>query len=83
MKMIMSAAAAAMLLAGLAAPASADKRVRSIVEEYVQVPSAEIGSYVKLRRLAPRRKELIADTLEPGTSEWWRQMDREQRGGRR
>jgi uncharacterized protein YxeA len=40
--------------------------------------------YVKKKRYTTTgRKQYWADTLPIGTSAWWRQMDREQRGGRR
>lgn len=83
MKIIMSALAACVLLAGIAAPANADQRLRSVVEDYVKLPDAEKGNYVKLPRNVPRQIEHIADSLDTGSSGWWQQMDRERRGGRR
>ena len=38
--------------------------------------------YVK-KKYGTWRKQYWADTLPIGTSSWWQQMDREQRGGRR
>jgi hypothetical protein len=37
----------------------------------------------KQRRYVERQIEYDADKLPIGTSIWWQQMDREQRGGRR
>jgi hypothetical protein len=39
--------------------------------------------YVKKKYGTTWRKQYWADTLPVGTSAWWQQMDREQRGGRR
>ena len=83
MKMIMGALAASLLLAGAAAPASAETDVTEIVREYVKEPSSVETRDVKLRRYIPEQIEYQADKLPVGTNEWWRQMDREQRGGRR
>jgi hypothetical protein len=83
MKTIMSALAASLLLAGAAAPASAETDVTEIVREYVKVPSSEQTREAKVRRYVPEQIEYQADKLPTGTSDWWRQMDREQRGGRR
>ena len=83
MKMIMAALTASVLLAGAAAPASAETEVTEIVREYVQVPSSELTRVVKVRRYVPEQIEHQADKLPVGTNDWWRQMDREQRGGRR
>ena len=69
-----------------AAPASADYRIPSVVspyvDKYVGSGNVEGGRYVKLRRFATQ-DEYIADSKPVGTSSWWQQMDREQRGGRR
>jgi hypothetical protein len=83
MKMIMSAVAASVLLAGLAAPANAETDVTEIVREYVKVPSSNENKGEKWRRYVPEQTEYQADKLPTGSSDWWRQMDREQRGGRR
>ena len=86
MKTIMSALALSVLAAGFAAPASADYRIPSVVapyvDKYVGSGNVEGGRYVKLRRFATQ-DEYIADSKPVGTSSWWQQMDREQRGGRR
>ena len=84
MKMIMGALAACLLLAGAAAPANADTdELVEVVREYVKVPSSAETRDVKLRRYIPEQIEYEADKLPVGSSEWWRQMDRERRGGRR
>ncbi len=89
MKTIMSALAVSMLAAALAAPASAEVSIPSIAGQYagkyIGTQSVETGKYVKLRRYAPRTdsEEFIAESRETGSSGWWQQMDREQRGGRR
>ena len=38
---------------------------------------------MKVRRYIPEQIEYQADKLPVGSSEWWQQMDRERRGGRR
>jgi hypothetical protein len=83
MKTIIGAFAACVLLAGIAAPASAETDVTEIVREYVKLPSSELPREVDVRRFLPRQKEYIADKLPTGSSDWWQQMDREGRGGRR
>jgi len=84
MKTIMGALAACLLLAGTAAPANADTdELVEVVREYVKVPSSVESRDVKLRRYIPEQIEYEADKLPVGSSEWWRQMDRERRGGRR
>ena len=84
MKTIMGALAASLLLAGAAAPANADTdELVEVVREYVQVPSSELTREVKIRRYLPEQIEYQTDKLPVGSSEWWQQMDRERRGGRR
>jgi hypothetical protein len=83
MKMIMAALTASMLLAGGVAPASAETDVTEIVREYVKEPSSVESRDVRLRRYIPEQIEYQADKLPVGSSEWWQQMDRERRGGRR
>ena len=84
MKTIMGALAASLLLAGAAAPASADtEELIEVVREYVRVPTSEPTRDVKIRRYVPEQMEHQADKLPVGSSEWWQQMDRERRGGRR
>jgi hypothetical protein len=84
MKTIMGALAASLLLAGAAAPANADTdELVEVVREYVRVPSSELTREVKIRRYIPEQIEYQADKLPVGSSEWWQQMDRERRGGRR
>jgi len=84
MKTIMGALAAGLLLAGTAAPATADTdELVEIVREYVRVPTSEPTRDVKIRRYIPEQMEYQADKLPVGSSEWWQQMDREHRGGRR
>jgi len=83
-KTIMGALAAGLLLAGTAAPATADTdELVEIVREYVRVPTSEPTRDVKIRRYIPEQMEYQADKLPVGSSEWWQQMDRERRGGRR
>jgi hypothetical protein len=84
MKTIMGALAAGLLLAGTAAPANADtEELIEVVREYVRVPTSESTRDVKVRRYVPEQMEYQADKLPVGSSEWWQQMDRERRGGRR
>jgi hypothetical protein len=84
MKTIMGALAASLLLAAAATPASADtEELIEVVREYVRVPTSESTRDVKVRRYIPEQIEYQADKLPVGSSEWWQQMDRERRGGRR
>ena len=84
MKTIMGALAAGLLLAGVAAPASADTdELVEIVREYVKVPSSAATKRREDAPLHSRQIEYEADKLPVGSSEWWQQMDRERRGGRR
>ena len=84
MKTIMGALAASLLLAAAATPASADtEELIEVVREYVRVPTSEPTRDVKVRRYVPEQIEYQADKLPVGSSEWWQQMDRERRGGRR
>ena len=84
MKMIMGGLAACLLLAGAAAPANADTdELVEIVREYVKVPTSEPTRDLKICRYIPEQIEYQADELPVGSSEWWQQMDRERRGGRR
>ena len=85
MKTIMGALGlAGLLLAGAAVPASADTDdVVEIMREYVQPPRSDLTSEIKIRRFIPEQIEYQADELPVGSSEWWQQMDRERRGGRR
>ena len=84
MKTIMGALAASLLLAGAAAPASADTdELIEVVREHVRVPTSEPTRDLKIRRYVPEQMEYQADKLPVGSSEWWQEMDRERRGGRR
>jgi hypothetical protein len=84
MKTIIGALAAGLLLAGAAAPAHADTdELVEIVREYVRVPTSAPTPDLKIRRYLPEQIEYQADELPVGSSEWWQQMDRERRGGRR
>jgi hypothetical protein len=79
MKTIMTAALGLTLLAGAGAvPASAEKTVTLTTSEYNRLMERKKG-----RRYVQRQIEYDANTLPIGTSIWWQQMDREQRGGRR
>jgi len=81
MKTIMTAALGVALLAGAGAlPASADGTVTVSASEYDRLMRLERK---KQRAHADRQIEYDANTLPIGTSTWWQQMDREQRGGRR
>ena len=83
MKMIMAALTASALLAGFAAPASAETEMTVVGSEYMQAPSAAAIKRVKMRRYVERQIEYDANKLPTGTGIWWQQMDREGRGGRR
>ena len=85
MKTIMGALGlAGLLLAGAAGPANADTdELVEIVRDYVPVPRSDLTSEIKVRRFIPEQIEYQADELPVGSSEWWQQMDRERRGGRR
>jgi hypothetical protein len=74
---------AAALAAGLAAPANAGSRTIWVPQGYVSVETSEKPEYRKIRRYVPRQIEHDANSLPVGTTPWWQQMDREQRGGRR
>ena len=81
MKTIMSATLGLALVAGAGAlPASADAGVTISASEYNRLLRQDRK---KQRRYVERQIEYDADTLPTGTSIWWQQMDREQRGGRR
>jgi flavodoxin len=82
MKTIMAALAVSALLAGSVAPASAETDAEMIAEELAKVAGSETAKFVKERRYVPRQTEDDADKTSVGSSEWWRQVDRE-RGGRR
>jgi hypothetical protein len=83
MKMIMAALTASALLAGFAAPASAETEMTVVGSEYMQAPSAAAIKRVKMRRYVDQQIEYDANKLPVGTGIWWQQMDRESRGGRR
>ena len=83
MKMIMSALAASVLLGVAVAPASAQTAASSeSVSQYVKTYNVEKSKPI-VRKVVPRQPVYIADEEEVGSSAWWRQMDRERRGGRR
>lgn len=80
MKTIMTAVLGLTLVAGAGAlPASADT-VTISASEYNRLLRLERKKH---RRYVERQIEYDADKLPIGTSIWWQQMDREQRGGRR
>jgi hypothetical protein len=90
MKIIMSALAASALLAGFAAPASADYRIPSIAGSYIGKYTTQPGAESDADKLIRSRRvlrdddeEYIADSRDTGSGSWWRQMDREGRGGRK
>jgi hypothetical protein len=75
---------AAVISAGLTAPAGAQSSVTiTLPDAYVSLASPEEGRQMKVRRQAPRQIEYNADKLPTGSNIWWQQMDRESRGGRR
>jgi hypothetical protein len=81
MKTIMTAGLGLGLLAGVhAVPASAGSYDGLSAAEYNRMLRLERK---KQRRYVERQIEYDANTLPLGTSTWWQQMDREQRGGRR
>jgi len=82
MKMITAALTAAVLLAGAAAPASAETGVARIAEQAERVAAPEAVKSVKERRQVTRQMEYDTSKLPIGSSEWWQQYDRE-RGRRR
>ena len=83
MKMILAALTASALLAGIAAPASAETDLAIVAGEYVKQPSSERSTGMNSRRYVTRQIEYDANKLPTGTGIWWQQMDREGRGGRR
>jgi len=77
MKGIIAGLAALAVLAGVPATAA----TAALAEGY---QAYEIKHrYVKKKYRTTWRKQYWADTMPIGTSSWWQQMDREQRGGRR
>ena len=65
MKMIMAALTASVLLAGLAAPASAETEMTIVGSEYMQAPSAAAIKRVKMRRYVERQIEYDANKPLP------------------
>ena len=68
MKVVISGLLGLSLLAGLAGAADAAPRYKKY-----RSPNTQDGNGYK---------EHLADKLPIGSSDWWRQMDRERRGGR-
>jgi hypothetical protein len=68
MKVVISSLLGLSLLAGLAGAADAAPRYK----KYRYYGTQDGNGY----------KEHLADKLPIGSSDWWRQMDRERRGGR-
>ncbi len=83
MKMIVGALAAAALLAGAAAPASAEMNVEQIAGQLGKMAGSQTVRLVKERRDVPRYIEHDSSKLPFGSSDWWRQVEREQGGRRR
>ncbi len=82
MKMIMTALAAAALLAGVAAPASAEIDIQNIAAELAKVAAvSEAGKYVKER--LPRQIGSDTNKHPVGSSEWLQQVERDLRGRRK
>ena len=81
MKTIMTGVLSLTLIAGAGAlPASADDTVTISASEYNRLLREERK---KQRGYEQGQAQYDANTLPFGTSTWWQQMDREQRGGRR
>ena len=93
MKAIIAALTAVSFLAGAAIPASAQIYTEGyeIKQKYVKKKHKRhhrrvrvySGGEVHYRRGIVRQPQYWADKLPTGTPDWWRQMDREGRGGRR
>jgi hypothetical protein len=90
MKTLAVALLSCIVVAAAAAPASAHddeytvvyvKRHRYVDDDYVVRRSRPV--YLELQDAAPEYIEYDSTTLPYGSNSWWRQMDREQRGGRR
>ena len=81
MKTIMTGVLGLTLIAGAGAlPASAGETVTISASEYNRLLREERR---KQREYEQGQVQYDASTLPFGTSTWWQQMDREQRGGRR
>jgi hypothetical protein len=83
MKMIMAALTATAFLAGAAAPASAETDMVEIGELLAKRVDSEMVKLVKERRNVTRQIEYDTSKLPVGSSEWWRQVERDQGGRRR
>ena len=83
MKTIMAALTAAVLFAGASAPASAEMDVEQIAEQLAKAAGSETVKFVNERRDVLRQIENDTDKPSFGSSEWWRQVERDQRGRRR
>ncbi len=88
MKAIIAALTAASVIAGTTAPASAGPSSEATQGYEVKTQYVTKKRYKKryYRRSGGRvyyQQQYWADKLPVGTSSWWQQMDREQRGGRR
>ena len=87
MKAIIAALTAASVIAGASAPASAGPSSEATQGYEVKTQYVTKKRYKKRYYRSGGRvyyqQQYWADKLPVGTSSWWRQMDREQRGGRR
>ncbi|HJU32870.1 MAG TPA: hypothetical protein VJ740_15510 [Hyphomicrobiaceae bacterium] len=83
MKMIMTLSAAAALLAVATIAARAETDLEEVAEAIAEAAGPQMVRIVKDRRETPEYFEHDASTLPFGSSEWWRQVEREQRSGRR
>ena len=93
MKIIIAALTAVAVLAGAAAPVSAQTYTEGyeVKQRYVKKKHRKRHRHVRVyggeevyyRGRIQRQPQYWADKLPTGTSDWWRQMDREGRGGRR
>jgi hypothetical protein len=84
MKMIMTVLAAVALLAGGTAVANAQMGMEEVADEVVPATGYEMAKFAReRRRKLPAYIEHDASKLPFGSSEWWRQIEREQGGRRR
>jgi hypothetical protein len=86
MKTLMGAALACALVASSLVPAAADdddadELLARLAERYARYRASEDGQDAWAARHSGYR-DYDADELPYGSSSWWQQMDREQRGGR-
>jgi hypothetical protein len=83
MKMIMALSVAATLLVGGAVAAHADTDLEEVAEALAKAAGPQAVQIIKQPRDVSEYIEHDASKLPFGSNEWWRQVEREQRGGRR